>query len=40
VALTDGHIDGDLEVVVEFSPAHDHEAIASAPPGRDAHVLG
>jgi hypothetical protein len=39
VALTDVHIDGDLEVVLEFSPAHD-DAIASAPPARDAHVSG
>jgi hypothetical protein len=40
VALTDVHIDGDLEVVLEFSPAHDQQAIASAPPARDAHVSG
>jgi glycogen debranching enzyme len=40
VALTDVHIDGDLEVVLEFWPADDHDAIASAPPARDAHVSG
>jgi glycogen debranching enzyme len=40
VALTDVHIDGDLEVVLEFSATHDGDAIASAPPARDAHVSG
>jgi hypothetical protein len=40
VALTDVHIDGDLEVVLESSPAHDHDAIVSAPPTRDARVSG
>jgi len=40
VALTDVHIDRDLEVVLEFSPADDQLAIASAPPARDARVSG
>jgi glycogen debranching enzyme len=40
VALTDVHIDGDLEVVLEFWPVDDHDAIVSAPPARDAHVSG